>query len=40
MMDSAGFVAASFAVIVLLVSAAQKLRDKPLIQYLLYLTYF
>ncbi len=39
MMDSTGFVAALFAVIVLPVSAVEKLRDKPIIQYLQYLTY-
>lgn len=40
MIDSAGFVAAQFPVIVLPVSAVEKLQDKPLIQYLQYLTYF
>lgn len=40
MMDSTGFVAALFAVIVLPVSAAEKIQDKPIIQYLQYLIYF
>lgn len=40
MMDSAGFVAAMFEVIVLPVSAVEKLQDKPIIQYRQYLMCF
>lgn len=40
MIDRMGFLTAPFPVIVLPVSAAEKLQDKPLIQYLQYLTYF
>lgn len=40
MIDRMGFVTAQFPVIVLPVSAEEKLQDKPLIQYLQYLTYF
>lgn len=40
MIDRMGFVAAQFPLIVLPFSAVERLQDKPLIQYLQYLTYF